>query len=71
MHPDSRGTGIGQRLVRFAVDVLGAQTVDVNEQNEQAVGFYRRLGFEVEGRSPLDPLGKPYPMLHMRIVSPT
>ena len=71
VHPDSRGTGIGRRLVRFAVDVLGAQTVDVNEQNEQAVGFYRRMGFEVEGRSPLDPLGKPYPMLHMRIVSPT
>jgi hypothetical protein len=26
-----------------------ARQVDVNEQNQQAVGFYRRLGFEIEG----------------------
>ena len=67
VHPDHRGTGIGRRLVRFAVDDLGAQTVDVNEQNEQAVGFYLWMGFEVEARSPVDPVGKPYPMLHLRL----
>jgi putative acetyltransferase len=38
----------------------------VNEQNEQAVGFYRRMGFEVVGRSPDDSMGKPYPLLHMQ-----
>jgi putative acetyltransferase len=67
VHPDHRGTGIGRRLVRFAIDELSADHVDVNEQNEQAVGFYRRMRFEVAGRSALDPLGKPYPMLHMRL----
>jgi putative acetyltransferase len=41
--------------------------VDVNEQNEQAVGFYRHLGFEVEGRSSVDGLGLPFPLLHMRL----
>lgn len=68
IHPDRRGTGIGRRLFRYAVDVFGATSVDVNEQNEQAVGFYLRLGCVVEGRSKVDSLGKPFPLLHMRLL---
>src|SRR5438094_565193 len=37
-----RGHGIGRRLMEYAIHELGATTVDVNEQNEQAVGFYRK-----------------------------
>jgi putative acetyltransferase len=70
VHPEFRGTGIGRRLVRHAVDELGATTVDVNEQNEQAVGFYHRMGFEVAERSDLDEHGLPYPLLHMRLKNP-
>jgi putative acetyltransferase len=65
--PARRGQGLGRRLLEHAVRVLGASTLDVNEQNEQAVGFYLRLGFEVVGRSPVDDTGKPYPLLHMRL----
>lgn len=65
--PALRGQGIGARLLRHAVDVLGATRLDVNEQNEQAVGFYLRMGFAVEGRSELDGMGNPYPLLHMRL----
>ena len=65
--PAWRGRGIGRLLLGHAVNVLGATVVDVNEQNDQAVGFYLRMGFEVVGRSPLDGLGKPYPLLHMRM----
>lgn len=64
--PSCRRSGVGRRLARHAVVELGAVSVDVNEQNEQAVGFYRRLGFEVEGRSPVDGMGKPFPLLHLR-----
>ena len=67
IHPRWRGQGIGRRLVSYAVTSLGATLVDVNEQNEQAVGFYQRMGFETAGRSPLDSTGKPFPLLHMRI----
>ncbi len=45
----------------------GPSRVDVNEQNEQALGFYQHLGFSVIGRSPLDGQGKPYPLLHMEL----
>lgn len=51
-----------------AVEGMGAHLVDVNEQNEGAVGFYRRLGFEVYDRSERDGQGMPYPLLHMRLA---
>lgn len=61
----SRGKGVGRRLVSYAIDNLQAATVDVNEQNTQAVGFYEHVGFKVSKRSDLDAEGKPYPILHM------
>ena len=66
IHPAWRGQGIGRRLLSYAVEALGATEVDVNEQNDQAVGFYRRMGFEVVSRSDVDGLGLPFPLLHMR-----
>ena len=67
--PQSRGKGLGKRLVRFALDQLGATRVDVNEQNPDALAFYRHMGFRVTGRSELDGTGKPYPLLHMQLGS--
>ena len=43
----------------------------MNEQNEQAAGFYRRMGFEVVGRSESDGLGQPFPVLHMELNKAT
>ena len=71
IHPAWRGQGIGRRLFTFAVETLGATRVDVNEQNDQAVGFYRRMGFEVAGRSAMDGLGQPFPLLHMQVSKAT
>lgn len=67
VHPDYRGHGIGRTLINYALNERGATSVDVNEQNDQAVGFYLWMGFEVVGRSELDGNGKPYPLLHMRL----
>lgn len=66
--PSCRGTGVGSRMVTHAVNFQGATKVDVNEQNIQAVGFYKHVGFTVVGRSPLDGQGKPYPLLHMALA---
>ena len=67
--PDARGKGIGSMLATHAIKELGATKVDVNEQNEQALGFYQHIGFSVTGRSPVDGQGKPYPLLHMALYS--
>ena len=64
--PASRGKGCGKWLLQIALTELQAYDLDVNEQNPQAVGFYQKMGFEVVGRSPLDGMGKPYPLLHMK-----
>lgn len=61
-----RGRGIGTALLSFVVE-RGVTTVDVNEQNAQAVEFYRRRGFTVVGRSELDDQGRPYPILHLAL----
>lgn len=63
--PASVGSGIGRKFMNYAISELVIKKVDVNEQNEQAVGFYKNLGFQVVDRSELDPTGRPYPILHM------
>lgn len=61
-----RGKGVGKRLLSYAVDVLKKKKVSVNEQNEQAVLFYKHLGFKAVGRSEYDAEGKHYPYTTFR-----
>lgn len=65
IHNDHRGKGIGKKLIQYGIDHLKVTKVDVNEQNEQAVGFYQYIGFRILERSALDGQGKEYPILHM------
>ena len=46
-----RGTGIGKKLIAYATANLHVTKVDVNEQNTQAVGFYKYMGFNIVRRS--------------------
>ncbi|WP_278626008.1 GNAT family N-acetyltransferase [Parabacteroides gordonii] len=62
-----RGTGIGKKLIAYATANLHVTKVDVNEQNTQAVGFYKYMGFKIVRRSELDGEGKEYPILHMQL----
>jgi putative acetyltransferase len=63
---ERRCRGVGRELLHFAMEGCSHLTTVVNEQNDQAIGFYRRMGFIVIGRSPDDESGRPYPVLHMR-----
>jgi putative acetyltransferase len=53
-------------LIEHARSLHDGLTVDVNEQNQAAVCFYKACGFVVERRSELDDTGRPYPLLHLR-----
>lgn len=63
--PAHHGQGIGRALVDHAASLSSGLTVDVNEQNEGACAFYRKMGFRQTGRSELDDSGQPFPILHL------
>ncbi|KKC45274.1 acetyltransferase [Acinetobacter sp. V2] len=67
----ARGLGVGKALLLHALSLYPNLTIDVNEQNQQAVGFYQHMGFQVTGRSPLDGQDRAYPLLHLGIASTT
>ena len=71
LEPSYRRQGAGRRLIDHALRLAGgALTVEVNEQNLDALRFYQALGFEIVSRSPCDPMGRPFPLLHLRRPSP-
>lgn len=72
VHPRSAGRGVGKWLLEQALEearLLGAQrcVLDVAEENERAIAFYRRAGFTEAGRAATeDPrTGRKLGYLHM------
>jgi len=68
IHPLYRGAGAGKRLLQYVINEHQVTRVDVNEQNEQAVGFYKYVGFKQVQRSEIDGAGRPYPLLSMELI---
>ena len=69
--PDHRGCGVGSRLIAYAQALSrSALSVEVNEPNEGAIGFYKAQGFRVVSRSPVDSEGRPFPILRMQRPAP-
>ena len=64
----SRGKGIGKKLLQKAEKDFHAIEVVVNEQNSQARGFYEHMGFEVLDRSEPDEQGGSFPILYMKKI---
>ena len=62
---ESRGKGFGKIAVDYIINTLQIYKVDVNEQNTQAVDFYLKQGYQQQGYSETDGMGKPYPLLHL------
>src|ERR1700759_4442776 len=48
------GKRVGSKLIEFARSMLDHLTVDVNEENTAALGFYRARGFSITARSNID-----------------
>lgn len=59
--------GVGGELAELAIKQYGVRYVDVNEQNPQATGFYKHIGFEVFDCTDLDGQGNPFPILKMKL----
>ena len=70
LDPAVRGQGFGKMLLKHAIEIHHITSVDVNEQNRDAVKFYEHFGFKSISRSALDGTGKPFPILHMTLSNP-
>lgn len=69
IRPEYRGLGIGKALTQYVISHHHVTKVDVNEQNPQAIAFYKKMGFQVMKRNPLDSQGNPFPILKMELFS--
>lgn len=67
IHNDFRRKGVGKALLDFSIQELNVKSVDVNEQNQQAIDFYLSQGFKVISRSEKDGEGKSYPILYLSL----
>lgn len=50
VNPDHHGSGVGGKLIKEALEYLGSKkdiVIDVASYNEQAIGSYKRYGFEI------------------------
>lgn len=63
---ESRGAGVGKKLLQYGIEKYSIDEVTVNEQNPLAKDFYEHMGFKVYKRSELDEQGNPYPLLYMK-----
>ena len=65
--PEERGRGLGEKLLRHAIDKYSVSRLCVNEQNTSAFGFYEHMGFKVYKRTERDEQGHPFPLLYMKL----
>ncbi|WP_258084883.1 GNAT family N-acetyltransferase [Thermococcus thermotolerans] len=70
VYPDFRGKGIGKALMLEAERLAlkcGAERIvlDVEQGNEEAIAFYRRLGYSVERKHSIELEGKTYEFYRM------
>lgn len=65
--PEERRKGLGTRLIQYGIQNYGIKEVTVNEQNPQAIGFYRHFGFETYKRIDCEEEGNPYPLFYMKL----
>lgn len=64
--PEEQGKGYGRALLEYAFRERRIVRVDANEDNVQAVRFYRHAGYRIVGHDATDPSGRPFPILHLQ-----
>lgn len=67
LDPTVRRKGLGRRLLTIAIDEYKIKRLTVNEQNPEAIGFYKHMGFKTYKREEHDEEGNAYPLLYMTL----
>lgn len=66
--PNAQGSGVGYALAAHALALKGRLELQVYQSNENALAFYRRLGFAETGRVDEDDEGLPFAVVKMRLT---
>lgn len=64
---NEKGKGVGTKLIKYGITNFDINEVTVNEDNIEAIKFYKHVGFEVYNRSNVDEQGNNFPILYMRL----
>ena len=64
---NERGKGVGTKLIKYGITNFDINEVTVNEDNIEAIKFYKYVGFEVYNRSNVDEQENNNPILYMRL----
>lgn len=67
--PDRQGLGVGRQLIFHALNLKGELELEVYTDNQQAVAFYTRLGFQELSRRPRDDEGYAFENARLRLIS--
>lgn len=67
IHPEERGKGLGRKMLEKAIAEYGCNELTVNEENPDAIAFYKHMGFHAYRRSDTDEDGRPYPIIYMKL----
>ncbi len=65
--PEHQGQGIGRALIAHARALRGGLELEVYTDNQQAMRFYRDLGFRELSRRPLDSEDMPFENARLRL----
>ena len=65
--PKHFNQGYGSEILQYLIQQGKVSYVDVNKDNERAIEFYLKNGFEVYKTSQTDAQGRNYPILHMKL----
>ncbi|OYR17586.1 acetyltransferase family protein [Brucella thiophenivorans] len=67
--PAQQGLGIGRQLISYALNRKGELELEVYTDNQQAVNFYTKLGFEELSRRARDDDGYAFENARLRLIS--
>lgn len=65
--PKHFNQGYGSEILQYLIQQGKVSYVDVNKDNERAIEFYLKNGFEVYKTSQTDAQGRNHPILHMKL----
>jgi putative acetyltransferase len=67
LDPKHFGHGYGSKILQFLISEEAIKFVDVNKDNDKALHFYQKNGFEIYSESQKDAQNRNYPILHLKL----